>query len=69
MKFALKELEKEGKRRKAIVVLTNGLDTQMRNADRATVSKAQTDEEALAAIKPKATPALIAVLNAAELKV
>ena len=27
LKFALKELEKEGKRRKAIVVLTDGLDT------------------------------------------
>src|SRR4029453_628787 len=63
---ALKELEKEGKRRKAIVVLTDGLDTQMRNADRSTVSKAQTDEEGLAAIKPEESPSLIAVLNAAD---
>lgn len=66
MKFALKELEKEGKRRKAIVVLTDGLDTEMRNADRITVSKAQTDEEALAAIKPEASTSLNAVLNAAD---
>ena len=66
MKFALKELEKEGKRRKAIVGLTDGLDTQMRNADRATVSKAQTDEEALAAIRPEESPSLNAVLNAAD---
>ena len=66
IKFALKELEKEGKRRKAIVVLTDGLDTQMRNADRSTVSKAQTDEEALAAIKPEESQSLIAVLNAAD---
>ena len=43
LKFALNELEKEGKRRKAIVVLTDGLDTQMRNSDRASLAKAQTD--------------------------
>jgi VWFA-related protein len=66
LKFALKELEKEGKRRKAIVVLTDGLDTQMRNIDRSAVAKAQTDEEALAAIKPQASAALNAVLNAAD---
>src|SRR5689334_9106862 len=52
LKYALKELEKEGKRRKAIVVLTDGLDTRLRNADRAVLSKAQTNEEALAAIQP-----------------
>jgi uncharacterized protein with von Willebrand factor type A (vWA) domain len=34
LKFALKELEKEGPRRKAIVVLTDGLDKPPRNADR-----------------------------------
>src|SRR6478736_5480677 len=34
LKYALKELEKEGQRRKAIVVLTDGLDTNLRNADR-----------------------------------
>ena len=66
LRYGLKELEKEGKRRKAIVVLTDGLDTQMRNADRATVSKAQTDQEALAAIKPEASASLNAVLNAAD---
>ena len=46
LKYSLKELEKEGKRRKAIVVLTDGLDTRLRNTERATVSKDQTDEEA-----------------------
>jgi Ca-activated chloride channel homolog len=66
LKFALKELEKEGKRRKAIVVLTDGLDTQMRNVDRSAVAKAQTDEEALTAIKPQASATLNAVLNAAD---
>ncbi len=66
LKFALKELGKEEKRRKAIVVLTDGLDTQMRNLDRRTVAKAQTDEEALAAIKPDASASLNAVLNSAD---
>jgi VWFA-related protein len=66
LKFALKELEKEGKRRKAIVVLTDGLDTNLRNTDRATLSKAQTDEEALATIKPDASAELRNVLASAD---
>ncbi len=64
--FSLKELEKEGKRRKAIVVLTDGLDTQMRSVDRAAVAKAQTDEEALKAIRPESSGPLTAVLNSAD---
>jgi VWFA-related protein len=63
---ALKELEKEGKRRKAIVVLTDGLDTEMRNVDRRVVAKAQTDDEALSAINPDASGPLAAVLNSAD---
>lgn len=66
LKFSLKELEKEGKRRKAIVVLTDGLDTHQRNADRATLTKAQTDEEALATIKPDASAEFNAVLATAD---
>jgi len=66
LKYALKELEKEGKRRKAIVVLTDGLDTHLRNSDRATLSKAQTDEEALARIKPHASAELNSVLASAD---
>lgn len=66
LKFALKELEKEGQRRKAIVVLTDGLDTSMRNSDRATVSKARTDEEALALIDPHSSPDLKNVLTSAD---
>jgi VWFA-related protein len=67
LKYALKELDKEGdKRRKAIVVMTDGLDTQMRNSDRASVAKAQTDEEAIASIDAKASGALNAVLTAAD---
>lgn len=66
LKFALRELEKEGPRRKAIVVLTDGLDSHLRKEDRATVSKAQNDAEALAAIKPDASNDLNAVLAAAD---
>ena len=66
LRYALRELDKEGKRRKAIVVLTDGLDTQLRKADRETVAKAQTDAEALAAIKPEASSELNSVLAAAD---
>lgn len=66
MKYALKELEKEGPRRKAIVVLTDGLDSHLRKVDRSTVSTAQTDEEALGAIKPFASGDLNAVLASAD---
>ncbi|HBB88141.1 MAG TPA: hypothetical protein DC047_11035 [Blastocatellia bacterium] len=64
--YSLRELAKEEKRRRAIVVLTDGLDTSMRNADRASASRAQTDAEAVAAIDPKASAALNSVLNAAD---
>jgi len=66
LKYALRELEKEGQRRKAIVVLTDGLDTQLRNTDRATLSKAQTDEEALATIQPHSSSDLNSVLTSAD---
>ncbi len=66
LKYALKQLEREGQRRKAIVVLTDGLDTEMRNLDRRVVARAQTDEEALAAIRPDASAPLTMVLNAAD---
>ena len=66
LKYALKELEKEGKRRKAIVVLTDGLDTRLRNSDRATLSKAQTDAEALATINPHSSADLNSVLASAD---
>jgi Ca-activated chloride channel homolog len=66
LRFALKELEKEGQRRKAIVVLSDGLDTQLRKNDRAIVSAAQTDAEALSMIKPEASAELNAVLSAAD---
>lgn len=64
--YALKQLAGEGKRRKAIIVLTDGLDTSMRNLDRAASAKASTDEEAIAAIRPEANRAFAAVLDAAD---
>lgn len=66
LRFALKELEKEGQRRKAIVVLTDGLDTSLRNADRSTLAKAQTNEEALATIDPHSSSELKSVLASAD---
>ena len=65
LKFSLKELAHEGKRRKAIVVLTDGLDTQVRNGDRATVSKAS-DSEVGTAIKAEANSQVVSVLNEAD---
>lgn len=67
LKYALNELDKEGpKRRKAIVVMTDGLDTQLRNSDRAALANVQTDEAAIAAIDAKANGTLNAVLTAAD---
>lgn len=65
LRYSLKELEKEGKRRKAVVVLTDGLDTGMRNSDRASASKAATDEAAVASIDANASSELSSVLAAA----
>jgi Ca-activated chloride channel family protein len=64
--YSLEELGKEKNRRKAIVVLSDGLDTQMRDADRAAAAGAQNNETAIAAIKPEASQSLNAVLNAAD---
>ena len=70
LKIALTELNKEAgaerRRRKAIVVLSDGLDTHMRNADRASASRAQTDADAIASIDPKSSPALNSVLAEAD---
>lgn len=64
--YSLEELAKEKNRRKAIVVLTDGLDTQMRNTDRAAAANAPTNETAIASIKPEQSTSLNAVLNAAD---
>lgn len=65
LRYSLKELSHEGKRRKAIVVLTDGIDTEARKGDRAAVSKA-TDSEVNTVIKPELSSQLIAVLSDAD---
>ncbi|HSP61799.1 MAG TPA: VWA domain-containing protein [Pyrinomonadaceae bacterium] len=65
LRFSLRELAHEGKRRKAIVVLTDGLDTEVRKLDRAAVQKVS-DAEVSTAIKPEANSLLNSVLNDAD---
>jgi VWFA-related protein len=65
LKYSLKELAGEGKRRKAVVVLTDGLDTEVRKGDRQTVQKA-TDAEVSTAIKAEANSTLVSVLTDAD---
>jgi Ca-activated chloride channel family protein len=64
--YALEQLSREGQRRKAIVVLSDGLDTEMRNMDRTSAGNARTNEEAISSIKPEASASLNSVLNAAD---
>jgi Ca-activated chloride channel family protein len=66
LRYSLEHLSREGQRRKAIIVLSDGLDTEMRNMDRTSAGNAKTNEEAVAAIKPEASASLNAVLNAAD---
>ena len=65
LKQSLKRLATEGKRRKAIIALTDGLDTEVRKADRAVVSSAA-EAEVSTAIKPETSSALTAVLADAD---
>jgi VWFA-related protein len=65
LKYSLKELAHEGKRRKAIVALTDGLDTAARNSDRAIISKASS-QEISTAIKAGTNSEVISVLNTAD---
>ena len=66
LNFALQQLAKESKRRKAIVVMTDGKDTQYERLDRSSAVNARTNEEAIASIKPEAGVPLNEVLNAAD---
>ncbi len=65
LKYSLKRLAGEGKRRKAIVALTDGLDTEVRKGDRAIVAAAS-EQEVGTAIKPEASSALNSVLADAD---
>ncbi|MEP6923834.1 MAG: VWA domain-containing protein [Pyrinomonadaceae bacterium] len=66
--FSLDKLKNEGKRRKAIVVLTDGIDTELEADDRRTVTmaKAETAQTAVAAVQPEQNSKLIRVLNNAD---
>ena len=50
--FSLNKLSREGTRRKAIIVLSDGIDTAVQNADRSSLEKL-TDEQVPTAIKPE----------------
>jgi VWFA-related protein len=63
---ALTSLAKEGTRRKAIVVLTDGIDSDQRRVDRQATAAAKTSDEALALVKPESSATLNGVLNAAD---
>ena len=60
--FALDKLAKERSRRKAIIVLTDGIDSAVRDNDRAFLEPLK-DEQVPTAIKPEASDILNRVLN------
>jgi VWFA-related protein len=66
LRHSLADLSKEGKRRKAIVVLTDGLDTDERKLDGSATAEAKTGEEAVATVKPDQSAALRSVLDLAD---
>jgi len=65
LELALEKLAKEGNRRKAIVVLTDGADTKAKDADRELLSKLSESEMA-SAISPEANPDLVRILDRAD---
>ncbi len=65
LRYSLKELAHEEKRRKAIVVLTDGIDTEARNGDRAVISKVS-GSDLETAIKPEINAQLSSVLTNAD---
>jgi len=66
LRYSVKELAREApRRRKAIVVLTDGLDTEARNGDRSVVNKAS-PEKIDSAIRAEANSQLVSVLNDAD---
>lgn len=67
MLFALDKLAGEGTRRKAIVVLTDGVDTDARDDDRRDLA-GLSDEQIPAAIKPEANSNLNQILNRAHVQ-
>lgn len=62
LNVALDKLSKEGKRRKAIIVLTDGVDSPERDTDRAALGKFK-ETEVATALKPETNDALNRVLT------
>jgi Ca-activated chloride channel family protein len=65
LKISLEKLSHEGNRRKTIIALTDGIDTENRNSDRAVVTKVPAAEVAIA-IKAENNASLNAVLTNAD---
>ena len=65
--LALNKLAGEGKRRKAIIVLTDGVDTALRDTDRDFLQKIG-DKDMLTALKPETNDNLNRVLNKADVQ-
>ncbi|MEZ5425251.1 MAG: VWA domain-containing protein [Pyrinomonadaceae bacterium] len=65
--FALSKLVKENNRRKAIIVLTDGVDTNVQNADRDLLEKLD-DKDIPGAIKPENSPILNNTLNRSDVQ-
>ena len=65
LNFAFEKLAGEGKRRKAIIVLTDGVDTAVRDKDRSILEKVN-ESDVKSAIKPETSEILNSVLNRAD---
>jgi VWFA-related protein len=65
LQLALQKLAGEGNRRKAIVVLTDGVDTVMRDEDRQKLTGID-DSRVPSALRPEASEALNRILNRAD---
>jgi VWFA-related protein len=65
LELALEKLSKEGKRRKAIICLTDGIDTALQDKDRSFLSKFD-DAQVPNAIKPEQNETLSKILNNAD---
>jgi VWFA-related protein len=63
--FALDKLSKERSRRKAVIVLTDGMDTQVKDRDREILDRV-TDAQIATALRPDANELLTNVLNRAD---
>jgi VWFA-related protein len=65
LEFSLDKLAKEGNRRKAIIVLTDGVDTDVRENDRSFLEKVR-ENDILTAIKSDSNEILNRILNRAD---